>query len=81
MKLNCKLVYEDCPYRSGLATIVDLAEGTRMMQLESALERRLTKEHLSLYNVDGSMCKTVKRKLLGLFKQDLVTTLTMWIWG
>lgn len=65
--------------------MVDLAEGTRMMQLESALERRLTEEHFSLYNFDGSMCKTVTRKLLELFKQDLVsknqeTTLTMWIW-
>ena len=47
--------------RSGLAALVDLAEGSGMIQLESALERRVTQECLSLYNVDGSMCKTVKR--------------------
>ena len=47
--------------RSGLAALVDLAEGSGMIQLESALERRVTRDCLSLYNVDGSMCKTVKR--------------------
>ena len=41
-----------------------------MIQLESALERRVTQECLSLYNVDGSMRKTVKSKLLELFKLD-----------
>ena len=34
--------------RSGLATLVDLAEGSGMLQLESALERRVTEECLSL---------------------------------
>jgi hypothetical protein len=58
--------------RSGLAALVDLAEGSGMIQLESALERRVTQECLSLYNVDGSMIKTVKSKLLELFKLDPV---------
>ena len=38
-----------------------------MIQLESALEGRVTEECLSLYNVDGSMRKTAKSKLLDLF--------------
>jgi len=59
--------------RSGLAAPVDLAEGSGMIQLESALERRVTQECLSLYNVDGSMIKTVKSKLLELFKVDPVS--------
>ena len=39
--------------RSGLAALVDLAEGSGMIQLESALDRRVTEECLSLFNVDG----------------------------
>ena len=38
-----------------------------MMQLESALEWRITEECLSMYNVDGSMRKTSKSKLLQKF--------------
>ena len=45
---------------SGLATLIDLAEGSGMMQLESAFEWRITEECLSKYNVDGSMHKTCK---------------------
>ncbi|KAK5912134.1 hypothetical protein CesoFtcFv8_002035 [Champsocephalus esox] len=44
--------------RSGLAALVDLAEGSGLIQLESTLEGRVTEECLSLYNVDGSMRKT-----------------------
>lgn len=40
--------------RSGLAALVDLAEGSGMIQLETALERRVTEECLSLFNVDGA---------------------------
>ena len=58
--------------KSGLATLTDLAEGSGMMQLESALEWRITKECLSMYNVDGSMRKTCKSKLLHKFNLDLV---------
>lgn len=58
--------------RWGLAALVDLVEGSGMIQLESALERRVTEECLSLYNVDGSMRKTVKSKLLDLFNLDPV---------
>ena len=46
--------------KSGLAALVDL-------ELEAALERRVTEECLSIYNVDGSMRKTAKSKLLDLF--------------
>ncbi|KAJ4940036.1 hypothetical protein JOQ06_029467 [Pogonophryne albipinna] len=58
--------------RSGLAALVELAEGSGLIQLESALEGRVTEECLSLYNVDGSMRKTVKSKLLELFNLDPV---------
>ncbi|KAK1898274.1 Regulator of telomere elongation helicase 1 [Dissostichus eleginoides] len=58
--------------RSGLAALVDLAEGSGLIQLESALEGRVTEECLSLYNVDGSMRKIVKSKLLELFNLDPV---------
>ncbi|KAJ4921109.1 hypothetical protein JOQ06_022699 [Pogonophryne albipinna] len=58
--------------RSGLAALVDLTEGSGLIQLESALEGRVTEECLSLYNVDGSMRKTVKSKLLKLFNLDPV---------
>ena len=46
--------------RSGLAALVDVAEGSGLIQLESALEGRVTEEFLSLFNVDGSMRKTLK---------------------
>lgn len=59
--------------RSGLAALVDLAEGSGMIQLESALERRVTQGCLSLYNVDESLRKTVKSELLELFKLDPVS--------
>ena len=49
-----------------------LAEGTGMVPLQSALERRVTEECLSLYNVDGSMRMTAKIKLLELFNLDPV---------
>ncbi|KAJ4921706.1 hypothetical protein JOQ06_002006 [Pogonophryne albipinna] len=39
--------------RSGLAALVDLAEGSVLIQLESALEGRVTEECLSLYNPCG----------------------------
>ena len=41
--------------KSGLTTLVDLAEGSGMIQLESVLEGRVTDECLSLCNIDGSM--------------------------
>ena len=58
--------------RSGLAALLELAEGSGLIQLDSVLERRVTEECLSLYNVDGSMRKTVKSKLLELFNLDPV---------
>ena len=58
--------------RWGLAALEDLVKGSCMIQLESALERRVTEECLSLYNVDGSMRKSVKSKLLELFNLDPV---------
>ena len=58
--------------RSGLAALVELVEGSGLIQLETALEGRVTDECLSLYNVDGSMRKTAKSKLLELFNLDTV---------
>ena len=43
-----------------------------MIELELVLEGRVTEECLSLYNVDGSMRKTAKSKLLDLFNRDPV---------
>ena len=58
--------------RSGLAALVDVAEGSGLIQLESALEGRVTEECLSLFNVDGSMRKTVKSKMLEVFTLEPV---------
>jgi hypothetical protein len=58
--------------KAGLVALIDLAEGSGMVQLESVLEGRVTEECLSLYNVDGSMRKTAKSKLLELFNLDPV---------
>ena len=58
--------------RSGLAALVELVEGSGIIQLESDYERRVTQECLSLYNVDGSMRKTAKSKLLEVFSLEPV---------
>ena len=52
---------------AGLAAVIELAEGTGALTLEHILEHRVTDECLSLYNVDGSMRKTTKCKLLDYF--------------
>lgn len=52
--------------------MVDVAEGSGLIQLESALEGRVTEECLSLFNVDGSMRKTVKSKMLEVFTLEPV---------
>ena len=59
--------------RFGMVALVDLAEGVGMLKLESALEGRVTEECLSMFNVDGSMRKTCKSKLLQLFSMEPVT--------
>ena len=59
--------------KSGLAALVDLVEESGMIQLESVLEGRVTDECLSLCNIDGSMCKTVKSKLFELLNLNTVT--------
>ena len=58
--------------KAGLAALIDLAEGSGMVQLKSVLENRVTEECLSLYNIDGSMCKTAKCKLLEMFNLEPV---------
>lgn len=58
--------------KSGLAALLDLANGSGIIKLETALEGRVTEECLSMYNVDGSMRKTCKSKLLHLFNKDPV---------
>jgi len=58
--------------KSGMAALVDLADGSGIIKLETALEGRVTEECLSMYNVDGSMRKTCKSHLLHLFNKDPV---------
>ena len=58
--------------KSGLAALLALVEESEIIDLETALNRRVTEECLPLYNVDGSMRKTSKSKLLELFKLDPV---------
>ncbi|MCP3890082.1 MAG: hypothetical protein GY702_14610 [Desulfobulbaceae bacterium] len=58
--------------RSGLVALVALVEESGMLQLEEALDGRVTEECLSVYNVDESMRKTAKSKLLDLFNLDPV---------
>ena len=58
--------------KSGLAALIDLAERSGLIELQKALEGRVTQECLALYNVDGSMRKTSKCKQLQLFKLDPV---------
>ena len=58
--------------RSGLAALLELVDGSGMIHLESVLSWRVTEECLSLYNVDGSMRKTAKSKLLERFNLDSV---------
>ena len=43
--------------KSGLAALIDLAERSGLIELQKALEGRVTQECLALYNVDGSMRK------------------------
>ena len=59
--------------KSELAALVDLAEGSGMIQLETVFEGRVTDECLSLCNIDGSMRKTVKSKLFELLNLNPVT--------
>ena len=53
--------------KSGLTALLDLAEGSGGIQLDEALEGRVTEECLYMYNVDGSMRKTSNSLLLQLF--------------
>ncbi len=52
--------------------LVELVEESGMLQLEEALDGRMTEECLSVYNIDGSMRKTAKSTLLDLFNLDPV---------
>ena len=40
---------------TGLASVMQFAEGTGRVTLEQILEYRVTEECLSLFNVDGSL--------------------------
>lgn len=57
--------------KKGIAALLEISEGTDSMVLETLFESRITDECLSLFNVDGSMRKTAKSKLLDFF--DLKT--------
>ena len=71
---------------SWLVAPVDLAEGVSIIKLESALEGRATEECLSIFDVDRSMRKTCKSKLLQLFSMEPDTEchrtiLALWTWS
>ena len=59
--------------KAGLATLIDIADRSGLIKLESVLEWRVTDECLSAFNVDGSMHKTCKSKLLQEFTLDPVS--------
>ena len=58
--------------RSGLAALLELADGTGEVNLERVLKYRITQESLSIFNVDGTMHKASKCPLLGFFKLDVL---------
>ena len=53
--------------KNGLISIVNLAETSKLIDLTELLQYRITDECLSVFNVDGSMRKTQKSKLLERF--------------
>ena len=55
--------------RSGLAALLELADGTGEVNLERVLKYRITQESLSIFNVDGTMHKA-SCPFLGFFKLD-----------
>ena len=59
--------------KQGLTALVDRAERTGILTLESAFEGRVTEECLSMYDIDGSVWKIVRSKLFEQFNLDPVT--------
>ena len=49
---------------AGLASVIQLAEGSGALTLENIVKYRVTEECLSIFNVDGSIRHTTKSKLL-----------------
>ena len=64
VQVASKISNVDQMEKNGLATLMDFAEKNSLIDLETFLEGRITEECLSLYNVDGSMRKTAKSKVL-----------------
>ena len=56
--------------RPGLASLLEFADDTGEVNLESVLNYRITQESLSMFCVDGTMHKASKCPLLGFFKLD-----------
>ena len=56
--------------RSGLVALLEFADETGEVNLESVLNYRITQESLSMFYVDGTMHKASKCPLLGFFKLD-----------
>jgi len=46
--------------KAGLATLIDIAEGSGLVKLESVLEWRVTDECLSMFNVRAQCAKLVR---------------------
>ena len=58
--------------KSGLAAIMDIADGSGIIDLGEISEKRVSAECLSMYNVNGPMRKTAKCKLLqGFIRQNV----------
>ena len=56
--------------RPGLASLLEFADDTGEVNLESVLNYRITQESLSMFCVDGTMHKASKCHLLNFFKLD-----------
>ena len=56
--------------RNALAMVIDSEEKSDFIVLESVLVKRIFKECLTMFNADGFMRKTAKRKLLQSFSRQ-----------
>ena len=71
IKGTSRYAYESDPEREvGFGGLGGPCRRIKKLPLESALEGRVTEECLSLYTVDGSLCKTMKSNLLDQFNLD-----------
>ena len=70
VQVSNKICNVDQMEKNGLATLMDFAEKNNLIDLENLLGSRITEECLSMYNVDGSMRKTAKSKIMQCFVRN-----------